>query len=821
MTRTRPAVPSLTLLAPTVLALTVLALTVLAITGLTRTATAAPPEQPANHADEPTTPRERSSDALDRFTTDLKSDPPLAGKEPKPSALQARAKARRDAADPDAADPDAADPDAADPDAAQPEATRRGAPRTVPELPAAREVPLSRFGEMAYLVFERSRGFVGPRAEVDDLAGTITIRFDAIPETWRGLVEVQLGSEKKQRFFREFEPLYESDDLDVKKKATRQRSAAGPKLVGIVAHLGPTGIDIDSYVKRNPNRWVLRVADRRLLSNDPALLQVPFAPYTELLDEAEAGLPRLAAAERRLEDGDVAVACAAFRLLAASAMDESGEAGVASNVRDLAAIRFADCLSLRGADGEAVVLLDQLAGAEASVLALAGMRSAEYQGFVLGGTDGGPRPADVLAIYDSAITSFVGLVSDEARFRKGRVHYYRGELAEALATFEKLKAERSESPLAETAELSKRLRTRLLFAEARAGRWLDAARVYMALPGRIGRRATRIDQVGARALREAGLWQRATRVYLALIQVASANATGGATTGAAGTGGETNGVDGVAAGAWAVLGLASEGALSEGALMLSLAETYAEGGDAHRAEVTLHYVDENFPRRRREVKRIRAALAVGHRGDRSMAKAVAEMAPLNAKAPKKAPVQPLEALSAPTPGEIAAGAATRALTAEGIPTARAFVEPHASSVSTADLASLIARDLAAAAGDCEALLTRCASLELTPAEDLLLTSSCLLDIGRGLEALVLVEAAQAYAWSELADPALDELLTTVRTQARFWLDRRMPPAKDMPDHSSRSALKFPSTLQNLDSATTVAAVAPLGLEGQMGQEEAP
>ena len=86
---------------------------------------------------------------------------------------------------------------------------------------------------------------------------------------------------------------------------------------------------------------------------------------------------------------------------------------------------------------------------------------------------------------------------------------------------------------------------------------------------------------------------------------------------------------------------------------------------------------------------------------------------------------------------------------------------------------------------------------------------------------MLVEAAQAYAWSELADPALDELLTTVRTQARFWLDRRMPPAKDMPDHSSRSALKFPSTLQNLDSATTVAAVAPLGLEGQMGQEEAP
>ncbi|MBT9558292.1 MAG: hypothetical protein IV100_19825 [Myxococcales bacterium] len=789
---------------PAILALTLWSLTVPAMTGLIRDAAAAPPVAPAEHADEATPAGERAPDALDRFATELESDPPLEGETPKPSSLRARLKATRDKADAEAAEAEAT--------TAQPEAPRRGAPRPVPDLPKARQVPLSRFGELSYLVFERSRGFVGPKAEVDDLAGTVTIRFDAIPETWRGFVEVQLASEKKQRFFKELEPLYERDETDVERKASRRRTTAGPKLVGIVAHLGPTGIDIDSYVKRSPQRWVLRVAARRTLPNDPALLQVPFAPYAELLDESEAGLPRLAAAERRLADGKVEEACESFRALAASPMDESGEAGIAGNVRDLGALRYADCLSLWGADDEAVTLLDQLAGAEASILALAGMRSAEYQGFVLGGDGDGPRATDVLAVYERVITGFVGLVSDEARFRKGRVHYYRGEHANALATFEALNAERRESPLAATAELSSRLRTRLLYTEARAGRWLDAARVYMALPGRIGERDPRIDQVGARALREVGLWQRAARVYLALIGVASA---------AAKTAPDGSEPRGVARGASAVLGLSPEGPLSEGALMLSLAETYSEGGDTHRAEVTLRYVDENFPKRRRDVKRIRAALAVEHRGDRGMATAVADMAPEDAKSPKKPVPQPLEVVSQRAPGEIAAKAAARALSTEGLPTARAFVEPHASTVSTADLASLIARDLAAAAGDCEALLTRCAALELTPAEDLLLTSSCLLDAGRGLEALVLVEAAQTYAWSELSDPALDELLSTVRTQARFWLDRGMPPTLDAPGQLSRPSRKLPSALKNLAAATTLAAVTPLGFESRMGQEEVP
>jgi tetratricopeptide (TPR) repeat protein len=661
------------------------------------------------------------------------------------------------------------------------------------------------------LVFERSRGFVGPKAEVDDLAGTVTIRFDAIPETWRGFLEVQLASEKKQRFFKELEPLYERDDSDAARKPNRRRTT-GPKLIGIVAHLGPTGIDVDSYVKRNPQRWVLRVASRRALPNDPALLPIPFAPYAELLDDAEAGIDRLAAAERRLADGKVEEACESFRALAASAMDESGEAGVAGNVRDLGALRFADCLSLWGADGEAVALLDQLAGAEASILALAGMRSAEFQGFVLGGDGDGPRAAEVLGIYDRVIAGFVGLVSDEARFRKGRVHYYRGEHAQALATFEGLNAERRESPLAATAELSSRLRTRLLHTEARAGRWLEAARVYMALPGRIGERDPRIDQVGARALREVGLWQRAARVYLALIGVASAAAKTAAAGSAAG---------GVAQGAASLFGLSPEGPLSEGSLMLALAETYSDGGDTHRAEVTLRYVEENFPKRRRDVQRIRAALAVEHRGDRGMATAVADMAPADATSPKKPETQPLDVISQREPGEIAAKAAARALSTEGLPTARAFVEPHASTVSTADLASLIARDLAAAAGDCEALLTRCAALELTPAEDLLLTSSCLLDAGRGLEALVLVEAAQTYAWSELSDPALDELLSTVRTQARFWLDRGMPSAMDAPGQLSRGPRKLPSALKNLAATTTLAAATPSGFESRMGHEEAP
>ena len=117
---------------------------------------------------------------------------------------------------------------------------------------------------------------------------------------------------------------------------------------------------------------------------------------------------------------------------------------------------------------------------------------------------------------------------------------------------------------------------------------------------------------------------------------------------------------------------------------------------------------------------------------------------------------------------------------EGVAAARRLLAPHAVTVSTMNSLSRIARDLAAAAQDCEALSVFAAPLELVPAEDLLLAGLCRLGRGELDEALVLVEAAQVYASDELASAENARLLEAVREQARFWLEAAPAPAPVTP-----------------------------------------
>ena len=570
------------------------------------------------------------------------------------------------------------------------------------------------YQEVSYLVFPKAQGFDRPVFESDLLAGTLTIRFPRLKPNWRGLLEPQLATERKRRFFRKVEPLVE-----------------GGKIVGIVVGMGVPAFDVATYPKTAPQRWILRVGEHRTIPASMGALAVPVVSYADLIEGDSEARHRLGAAERALAAGQGG--CTAIAELAAGTDEVSA----------WAALRDADCHALAGDTVLALKALGRANGGPVGAAALATIRTAELDGSLLSETANW-TPFEAIRTGGPTLS---GTVADEAEYRRVRAHFWRGEYALALAALEAFTKVRPESPFAQNVALAPGLRRRVVLEAAAAERWLDAARAYVAapVPAEPAHRRIELDLIGARALREIGLGKQASRVYLGLLQAAPA------------------GVD-------------------EATLMLELAETYTEDHDTARADVTLKYVEERFPNRRREATRLRGLLALAKGNVRAAAEAALALAPAPARrsAPLSEQAQAAEAKSA----TLVARTAAQALAVEGVPAARAVVAPLAARAVAADLASEVARDLAAAAGDCEALLQFARPLELASGDDLLLGSACLLGNGRLDEALVLVSAAQVWAAADLARPEVAALLETVRAQATFWLENHAeaapPPATKNP-----------------------------------------
>jgi hypothetical protein len=112
-------------------------------------------------------------------------------------------------------------------------------------------------------------------------------------------------------------------------------------------------------------------------------------------------------------------------------------------------------------------------------------------------------------------------------------------------------------------------------------------------------------------------------------------------------------------------------------------------------------------------------------------------------------------------------ASTATLRTDGVNAARRLLKD-----TRGVLAQEVARDLAMAAGDCDALVKRATPIEIATGDDLLWGAACLLGQGRLDEASVLLEAAQLWTTASVVDPDNAELIMSIEEHARWWLQQR-------------------------------------------------
>ena len=196
-------------------------------------------------------------------------------------------------------------------------------------------------------------------------------------------------------------------------------------------------------------------------------------------------------------------------------------------------------------------------------------------------------------------------------------------------------------------------------------------------------------------------------------------------------------------------------AVVETETIVKLAAAYVESEDTHRAMVTLDFIEEQYPKLRKAhaIRRLRSRLAKLKKSARTQ---VAEARQLAQDAPLSNADE-----------RVIVDATTAALETEGVLTARELLNNTRS-----QLAQEVARDLAMAAGDCDALVARTAPIELADGSDLLWGAACLLGQGRLEEASVLLDAAQLWTTASVMDPANAELIMSIEEHARWWLQQR-------------------------------------------------
>ena len=554
---------------------------------------------------------------------------------------------------------------------------------------AVAQEQLDDFKEVSYLVFNRAAGFDRPVFESQLLDGTVTIRFRRIPAGWRAILAPQIASERKRRFFRDMHPIVERG-----------------KLVGIRVELGIGAFSLKSYLKRRPQRWVLRVGETRTPPFTLGPAGVPVVPYADLVEEEIEGRDRLMSAELALAQGRTSRACAVFAKLRE----------LQNELRSWAALREADCLLLDGRYGMAESLLKTVvsAGKAPAAIHLARLRIAESSGLTLS-----PSFDPDLYAVDGGIHTYVGTVADEINYREARALLFRREAHKALTVIESLLARRPRSPYFEDRTFLHAMRWRAVRDAHQDQAWLLTARTYLQIPpaGPEMPHWVEIHTIGAQALREVGLPKRAVRVYLHLLR--------------------------------------TEGdfVLDEPGTILGLAEAYRESGDAYRSRITLKFLVERYPRwtRKPRVIRLRGRLALERTDDRELGAALTD---LRAAEP---------AATSADDARFRLAGAMRTLEIEGLAPARAVV-----ATTQGPVARQLAAPLAMAAGDCDALTRAAAPYELASAEALLWAGACLVSHRRVDEGLVLLEAAAAWSGPELLTPELAPLLRDLTSLARWW-----------------------------------------------------
>jgi hypothetical protein len=103
---------------------------------------------------------------------------------------------------------------------------------------------------------------------------------------------------------------------------------------------------------------------------------------------------------------------------------------------------------------------------------------------------------------------------------------------------------------------------------------------------------------------------------------------------------------------------------------------------------------------------------------------------------------------------------------EGVVYARSVIAPAVAIGH--ELPVNVAHDLAFTAGDCDYLARACRPIELASGKRLLWTAACLSKAGRLDEAMVFLEATQAYAANDLVDPELWSLVELIQENAEWW-----------------------------------------------------
>ena len=548
---------------------------------------------------------------------------------------------------------------------------------------------ISNFREVSYLVFPQKNGFSAPVVEKDTLDGSLVLRFERLPKSWRGMLRPQIKSARKQRFFRDMEPVIEDG-----------------KTVGIRLVIGVGLFDAEVYVKQRPRRWVVRVGEHRLPPFTPGPMAMPLVPYSEVIDIEAPGRDDLAKAERLLASG-AAEGCSTFTRLRRT-KHELGE---------WATLRESDCLAMSGELEASAKLLANLADTtdDRGIKALASARIMELNGDVLV-----PRFDRRVYEVDRRLHEYTGTIGDELMFREIRALVMRREVNKAFHRYIDLKTERPESPFLIGAEILEHLQWRAIRDAALDKNWLEVARVYLSLPtlAQSEERWFEMQSCGANALREVGAAKQAVPIYMQMLK-------------------------------------SGHPAVVETETIVKLAAAYVESEDTHRAMVTLDFIEEQYPKLRKAhaIRRLRSRLAKLKKSARTQ---VAEARQLAQDAPLSNADE-----------RVIVDATTAALETEGVLTARELLNNTRS-----QLAQEVARDLAMAAGDCDALVARTAPIELADGSDLLWGAACLLGQGRLEEASVLLDAAQLWTTASVMDPANAELIMSIEEHARWWLQQR-------------------------------------------------
>jgi tetratricopeptide (TPR) repeat protein len=493
-------------------------------------------------------------------------------------------------------------------------------------------------------------------------------------------------------------------------------------LSGIRIHLGVGSFTVRKYSKTKPRRWVLRVGDAVIPPFHRGPWAVPVVPYADLIDEETPGRRELAAAELAYANGDLESSCTTFEHLRTTL----------PKIATWAAIREADCLLEQNMPALARELLTLVAtqGDSRATQLLARVRLAEITGTVMRG-----KFFEALYVLTAKDRSQLGTIADEIDFREARVHLFRGDAVTALQHLEDMLAKRPQSPFFLERSMIKGLRWRTLSTTVREKQWLVAAKTYLRIPPMPRKNSHWVDihMLGARALSEVGLPQRSIQVYLHLLRLGGTE-------------------------------------IDELVTLVGLAKSYAEAGDNYRAELTVNYLKENYPnwRKDRDLLRLKGQLLLA-RGDIKNATRIA--GELTAK----------PEITTADDARLTIASALKGLKSEGLQSARILL----SSALRAghDLTRDVADDLAMAASDCEHLERSANPVEIATSVQLLWAASCLSRVGRLDEALVYLQAAQAYRAEDLSDPELWPIIQLVQESVQWWsrFKDRLAPDEDTSD----------------------------------------